>query len=428
MSLAKKYYPSKISDLIFHVKEIKMIENWLCDVNSMKNKNLLVIGSHSIGKSTIVKILLDNLNFDVRKITFNEKTYEKDSLLNYILNNQNIINFRNDGVPVEKIILIDDLDGIILKKDKNLVTQILRQVNGKIPIILISNNKHNKFISDIKKKVTIIKIRDPVASEFNLLISKIIKNEGIKISEQIIYEIITNCQKDIRRLFLQLEIYIQKEKEYFCIYQKDKEFDLFQETKSILTNFENIPKTLDIYNMEKVILPLMIYQNYPLILGKINEKNKSDINLDILENISYGDIIENNIYNNQNWNLQDIHGFYTCVIPCYLLSEESANTHKHSFQNLEFAIDLNKTSIKKINKKNISFISNILTRYNICDYLYMSNLFQEMIAKEYIKKLIKILKYHCIDYNTLEILLKINKLTNKKQNLHIKYKKFFPKN
>ena len=64
---------------------------------------------------------------------------------------------------------------------------------------------------------------------------------------------------------------------------------------------------------------------------------------------SFGDNVETSIYTDQNWYLQEIHGFFTCVKPSKLCNEFNYNILGNL---INFSSDLNKTSLKNINKKN----------------------------------------------------------------------------
>ena len=61
--------------------------------------------------------------------------------------------------------------------------------------------------------------------------------------------------------------------------------------------------------------------------------------------ISEGDVIETNIYTDQNWYLQNIHGFYTCAETSHHINKYSKNKSTPFYQ-LGFSSDLNKTSLK----------------------------------------------------------------------------------
>src|SRR6202012_5095261 len=98
-----------------------------------------------------------------------------------------------------------------------------------------------------------------------------------------------------------------------------------------------------------------------------------NITKNVSETLSFGDIIENHIYGDQNWEMQEIHGIITCGLSSYYI-----NTLKDKPETtlLNFASDLNKTSIKNINKKNIVNADEYFKNKSIEDYIYMNAIFR----------------------------------------------------
>ena len=90
---------------------------------------------------------------------------------------------------------------------------------------------------------------------------------------------------------------------------------------------------------EKVLLPLMIYENY---LSKLNYKKVNILPtiIKISDLICIGDILETNIYTDQNWYLQSIHGFITTVSTSFYINKYDNNSYDID---INFSTDLNKT-------------------------------------------------------------------------------------
>jgi hypothetical protein len=73
-----------------------------------------------------------------------------------------------------------------------------------------------------------------------------------------------------------------------------------------------------------------------------------------------------------------------------------------------FSSDLNKTSIKNINKKNISIIQNKINK-NINDILLLNKLLVDLIKKEEYIKIKNILKQYKLSSKYIDTILKIDK-------------------
>ena len=54
-----------------------------------------------------------------------------------------------------------------------------------------------------------------------------------------------------------------------------------------------------------------------------NINNVIDSLIEISNSISIGDNIETSIYTDQNWYLQNIHGFFTCINTSYYINKKN---------------------------------------------------------------------------------------------------------
>jgi hypothetical protein len=201
-------------------------------------------------------------------------------------------------------------------------------------------------------------------------------------------------------------------KEYLQMTQKKNiDIGLYNATKYLLDNYKNINDCLQLYETEKVLLPLTIYENYhqKLFLNKLNNNDILKLMSDITDSISIGDVIETNIYSDQNWFLQNIHGFYTCVYTSYLINLKIPN-NKSKYE-VVFSADLNKTSSKNINKKkNIVTLQSKFKNKNIDDIIYINKIIYELSNNSNNNELIKKLKkIYNLDNKNIQIALKIDK-------------------
>jgi len=192
-----------------------------------------------------------------------------------------------------------------------------------------------------------------------------------------------------------------------------------------LQNYKNVNTCMSLYETEKVLLPLMMQQNYPECIIQNYDDNDDRYMLcqTVSDSLSMGDITENYIYGEQNWSMQDIHGIFTCVIPSYYINMNDKN--KRTEFSSSFPVDLNKTSIKSINKKNIVNTDQCLKNMNIFDYMFVSKIIYNYIVNNNIEECIKLLLGYNIEMEYIESLLKINKIRSNKSCLTMKQKKEF---
>jgi hypothetical protein len=118
--------------------------------------------------------------------------------------------------------------------------------------------------------------------------------------------------------------------------------------------------------------------------------------------------------------MHEIHSFYSCVNPVYELSK--LNITRSNIK-VEYPKDLNKTSIKKINKKNIINSNNCLQNLEISDLIYINKLIRTLIKEEKYSECAKLFERYNIVVDNIESLLKIDKINETKHVISSSIKK-----
>ena len=362
--MINNYIPKKISDLNSANKDIvNKIIKWILNFNNEKNNSILLIGNHGVGKKNLINIICNEVKYDIIKISnYNIKDYN----FNDIINKKRILNNRN------YLLLFDNIDNLTTS-DKKLIT-ILNNKNIKnkmFPIIYFSII-HNKYLSEIKKISDIYYINNPSNIELYVYIENIIIKQKYDIKDKnYIDNIIEYGLGDYRKINTILNIMINNNIEDFMnffkvICKKDNHLDLYKATKELLYGDITYEEKIKIYNEDKVLLPLMVYQNLPNVLNNNFIKNIDDV-INAYESISYSDLINTSMYINQNWELQEIYGHFSCVDSINKLNK----VNKEKNRKIEYTIDLNKLSQKNVNKNTLRII---LSKLNIeiedIKYLY----------------------------------------------------------
>jgi replication factor C subunit 1 len=437
-----KYRSKSLNDIIGNKEQIIKIKNWLININNYKSRGIIISGVHGIGKSLTIKLLLDELNYLSRVIYPNEiKDHRIFDDFNDYYNHQNSIYSKINFTDVKNknlVLIFEETENITLTSEKKYIMDIFKE-NNKLkafPLIFISNNQHSKLLNDLKKNCEEIKFECPNLNELHQLINKICLNENIKIkNNDIMNELITFSQYDIRRLInlLQemsfhykyidenaIEIFIEKSRE------KNIDTGLFDATNKILNNYLDYDTIIKLYEFEKVLLPLMIHENYiRKVLYKSTDPWHNTIYdlVKVSDSISRGDNIETSIYTDQNWYLQNIHGFYTCINTSFWINKNNKQNPINN-KNIKFSTDLNKTSLKNINRKNITNLLKIIPNKSIYDILILNKISNHLLKNNKEDELIKMLFYYTkeLSVKEIELCLKIDK-TNEFELLSSKDKK-----
>ncbi len=426
-----KYKPNNLNQIIGNKNQIKRIIEWLKNVDNLKSMSLIVSGNHGIGKSLTLKYILEESGYFVKVILPNEiKLYRNDGdfkdFFNYKNSIKNKIKFSSESSNKKLALIFDETESITLTSEKKFITEIFKMNNKKklFPLIFISNNQHSKLLNDLKKNCLEVRFVPPANFELKNLICKVLNEENIKVENNKIIDLLIEFSKsDIRKLInilQELSLHFSNKiiseedyKKYITLSkQKNNELGLFETTLEIINNNKTYDEINQFYENEKVLLPLMIHENYPkrvLNKSKFSTENILDQINRICDSISIGDNIETSIYTDQNWFLQRIHCFFSCINSTYWIN--CSNTKQIKLDNIKFSSDLNKTSLKNINKKNINNLSKLLPNKSLQEILYINKICNHLANNNRVQEIVNILKNYNANFNIkdIELCIKIDK-------------------
>ena len=351
------------------------IEKWLLNYPK-DNSGLIISGGVGTGKHTLVKNVIKKLNWKYHIL---------------FLENDKSWNFFSDfisGLNEKMVLIIYDANLISSPSEKKNILEFFIQNSQKkiLPIIFLTNLNHSKLISTLNTyDCENIKISLPVENDLFLIIKSFIEKYNIKFdSLQTLKDIVNYSQYDIRRLIIILQdlyytygqkitrVFLQK---YLNIsMKKNVEVGLFSASKSLMDRFKSIDESMRFYKSEKVLLPLMIYENFYIALEVkgIPPKRKIEKYAKISDILSESDLVETRIYSEQNWEFQQVHGFFSCCYTSYILNHGETKDIKN--YKINFSSDLNKTSLKNINKRNIEILLSSFQNRTQRDLHYISRL------------------------------------------------------
>ena len=438
----EKYKPKKIKDIIGNSNSILKINHWLSNFKNEKHSSLVISGYHGVGKNLITKILLENNNYYFKWLDYKDEKAKNlfDDLVNCFTGDTLEKFFSKENKKFA--LIINDIEKITLKNEKSRIKELVKQnyIRKYFPIIFISNMQHNKLLTDILDHSDSIKLSQPSDKDLLVLLNRIVCKGDIIISdEKIKKKLIKYAQNDMRRLISIVydlsnsfengkDIDKESLKLYYSNSQKKcKDTSLFEASKTLIDEYNDINNSLSLYKVDKVLVPLTIHENFTKSI--FNRYKKNDIYFDTLKNvtdsISKGDVIETNIYTDQNWFLHEIHGFYTCAKTSYHINKHdiSKKTTPYYYE-MKFSSDLNQTSLKNINKKQITNLQKIFQNKSFNDIINLNKLIYHLVKNEKIKELYSIMKDYDSNVKTVETIIKIDK-TLPKISLNQKNKKIY---
>ena len=430
---------------------IKGLTKWFKGLNTKStSKLLLVYGESGIGKTYFIeshlskKLKLKPLTNDKIDQLMDEKPSNYSSFLSLFFD---VITF-DDVDDKKKIMVINEKTLYNFEKCSKIIIKLIDDsIKLNYPMIIIIDSEHKKLISNLEKKAITIRFNKPGNDEVKKILNMILIKNNIsdkidprtkgKISNTLNNKICELSNNNLNKVFVLVDNLINNycdivndskviTKNNFIEFLKDtvennNKNNIYVSNYKLLTKYESIEQAMELYNNDNIDNPLIMEESYTQKIIAYENANGTiepikDIVVRLTKSFTYSNLIDTYIYNSQQWtNLKRIYGYFSCVLPSYLLSKIEIDYSP----NVKFLSDMNKTSIQKINTKQIFNVYENFDIINIDYYIYIGNYIKSIISqcsdskkdnKLLIKKFNEFVKYYKINQSTIERLLKINKL------------------
>ena len=441
-----KYSPKTFDDIFLTSKEIQTIKKWMEDFKNKKKKAsncLFLYGAPGIGKSSIANIVLQEYKYDI--LEYNASDVRNGKLikdkLGKINGNVNVLDcmcYKKKEIGI----ILDELDGLT-SGEKSGLTEIIniifdknmKEGQRKTPFICISNTT-NKKLDTIRKKSVELKIGKPSRITLKKILNKIIKLEKLNIDEESKNHLVDASQLDIRRIITMLE-YLSKNNDEIRIEttlkilenydKKNMELNLYEITEKMLNKYHSIDETYQYFNLDKTMVGLYMYENFPNFIIKNRKENAlSKINsiCNIYDNYVESNMIDYNVFINQHYGLSN----YNSVLKCSIPSFEINNMKKYSFNKcgkINYSTLVNKSSQEYLNCKSTNIIkSNLCNFSNTNNYINICNIFYKyLIIEENHEKIIELIKYYNLNSEILDKIIKCSTSYSNEKGFSLKLKK-----
>jgi Cdc6-like AAA superfamily ATPase len=418
------------------------------DDKAKKNPNdcacALITGDHGTGKTAVVRAVLTHMGYEIRYINLT-KTSRIGEDKDFVMDMLTTVNTISDTYSVRKkryAVMVDEVHSIMTPTEQNIIEGLLVKNNElwECPVIFIGSNKHTTTMTTLKKSCYRVSMYPPTDENLYFILERIGVGEGIKFaSEYVADRIIGASQHDYRRLVVLIgelvrtfpKIITNKDiDEYLDVIGiKDQDKTIYDSALELFTKYDGATPALKLYGIEKTNIPLMVQQNHFSVLLNYakNKKDILDISQQITESISISDVLENHVYSNQLWLLQETSGFHSCVNPSYLITSsvdvdkltyDSQNPYYVPKFSTQYPKDLNRTSTMKINlKKNIKPASRFFKSMTIDDYIMTVKLIFELTDSGRTVELQKIMKEYNLTLPGYMYVLKMDKINGTKNEI-----------
>ena len=379
MLITQKYKPKTQKalfhkDLVNHIRKwIKMIED-SADRNESVRQILFLYGPIGCSKTVTVECLFKSYNLynvDSDNLRSSDKIDEIiQSTVGFravTLANIDKWNHKNKR-DRSNIIFIDNLE-LCDRGIESFIDTLHNKHNTDIPVILVSNSIKHKDIFANYSNCTFLEFRRPSLLDLTKLANEIVTGEDLKLSREQILRLIERSESDVRQLLFLLD-------QWSVGKSMNHNFDNFIESIQIKYTDKDLSERLEyVFNhkrkfhvgdlfltgsIEPQVLSNGIYQNY------LNTPPNTDLTvteqIDLLKNysnvadqLSYANIIHNEIYENQNWNLYNDYTFYSTVMPSYYIKHND----EILYNNFIKANTQNKVELEQVELEQDKILSNM---------------------------------------------------------------------
>lgn len=382
------------------------LKKWIIDLNKKNSKKVLLIyGKSGLGKYTTVYKTLNEMNFDVHtfhSIDFlNKKNVKLE--INKMVNNKSIYMMMNKNKS-KNAIIIKELETFNKPANLRFIIDIIKEYfiennNNNIPLVCIASGNFFKKMSDLEKIADKIKFKKPSNIIFKKYINNIFKENKLNVETKLKNYMVLKLDGNLRQ-FNNIIDYMNNnlEKKYklqnyrdiidMITIKENKEIELYEMILKIMNNKNiNINTMLNFFNVEKIFLPLTIYENFKLKIFE-NKDTKLKDYIKIMDIVSKSDIIQKYIFDLHYWNLQEAYCILSCYYPYHIINNYNKQVKLEDIKfpsilnknSLKYATRLNCNKIMRISKKILNFDNTLLIYF--CRYISFYLLSNNVLEQE----------------------------------------------
>jgi len=204
MLWSQKYRPRRVEDCVLPVSLKKVFQKFVSDGFV---PNLLLSGGPGVGKTTVARAMLDELECD--SIIFNGSlNVDKDTLRNEIRNYASSVSTSGG----RKYVILDEADYLNPNHVQPALRNFMEEFSKNCGFILTCNYK-NKILPPLHSRCSVIEFQIPVtekqelAAQFYKRVKSILEGEGVEYDREVLAAVIRKFFPDWRRVLNELQRY-----------------------------------------------------------------------------------------------------------------------------------------------------------------------------------------------------------------------------
>lgn len=320
-TLCDKYGPASSAEMLGSQQAIGEIREWLAKYRSARTSAtscLLLSAQTGVGSTTAARLCLREEGFVVLETNASNTRTGKEmkqqlSLLKSCTHT--VMDWR------PKALFVDEVDALF-QNDSSGGDELIKYLTVTrtsdrwvAPIICTCHqHKHGKIMS-LAKRAVVVELKAIPDVQLRALAARVQQGEGASLGQAAVDRLIKSARGDARQVLMQMEMGISSGS---MISQSatDIHLDVTTAVDKLLQARAtcDVHRALELFNTDVSIVPLMVQENY-LDSCQLKKCSMATVAA-IAESVSMSGVVEERMYGQQAWELYDIYGVFSTVMPC----------------------------------------------------------------------------------------------------------------
>jgi replication factor C large subunit len=297
MPWTQKYAPKNLEEFVNQKKALEIFLKWIKNWKPGR-KALLFHGPPGVGKTALLRAYAKEHNLDFIEMNASDYRSAKQirQVIGHSMTQQSL--FRRG-----KIFLIDEIDGITGSEDRGGVGEIIKIIKeSHFPIVLTANDVWDPKLRSLRNHCILVPFGKIHVWDIVKRLEYICKQEGIKVDKQVLKQIASKNQGDLRGAITDLETVARGKKEITTkdlevLGFREKETSIFDALKMIFKTQNALAAKLAINTVDKDPEEIFwwIEQNI------VNEYEDPEEIAKAFDALSKADLFRQRIISRQQW-------------------------------------------------------------------------------------------------------------------------------